>query len=500
MENVPTNIAEAQSTKRRSSSLVACVCFFLLLCTWTSIPHGATGDMDFHLTNIWCAAGEKDGLCADIDLVNNTAEVPFMFQMCNSRNIDYWPYCEIESENPPTQRLRMASPQYLSFYYRIVHEFVDEHIQPSVLRIRLFNSLISTLVLFLLLALTSRRIRFAATTGLTFSIIPFGIQHFSGVTTRGWAILGVMTSWAFLASYFSTHKSNIKLRRLQLLAFLFAFSLALMSRIDSLMMVLITSLVVIVSHLHSKTMVDRKRFLIGVFGFGFLTVISQYLPVIRRYANFDIPADYGTAQYMIFQLVHIPERVADWWNYQIGQNGSGPGVVGLIGVVLFSINLAFAMQKSDFRQRFIVTAFTSIIFILLMKSSSVVVSLVPLTGFYTLGLAVPWLGWAIANSNSSSQFMTTTGNRRTAIALLSFSHAVFFYNLLEFYTRRGKNLGYFETISLNDEWWWNIGVGPNAVFITGAILFPVFLATMWRTIALEFPERQTTLILQNKSC
>jgi hypothetical protein len=500
MESVTTNIEEIQSKKRCSSTLVACVSFFLLLCTWTSIPHGAAGDMDFHLTNIWCAAGEKDGLCADIDLVNNTAEVPFMFQMCNSRNIDYWPYCEIESENPPTQRLRMASPEHLSFYYRIVHEFVNDQIQESVLRIRLFNSMISALVIFLLLTLTTPRIKFASVAGITFSLIPFGIQHFSGVTTRGWAILGVMTSWAFLASYFQTLKTEKKMRRFQLSAFLLSFFLTLLSRIDSLMMVLITSLVVVISHMFSNTQLNKKRIVLICSGVGFLALLAPNLPMVKQYTNLAIPSGYGTAQYILFQVVHIPEGLADWWNYQIGQNGSGPGVVGLIGVALFLVNLAFALQQSDLRQRVVVASFTFIIFVLLMKSSSVAVSLVPLTGFYTLGLAVPWLGLAIANSNSKLQFMTTTGNRRTAIALLSFSHAVFFYNLLEFYTRRGKNLGYFETISLNDEWWWNIGVGPNAVFIAGTILFPVFLTTMWRTIALEFPEKQTTLILQNKSC
>ena len=444
--------------------------------------------MDFHLTNIWCAAGEIDGLCADIDLVNNTAEVPFMFQMCNSRNFDYWPYCEIEPGNPLTQRLRMASPEQLSLYYRIAHAFVDEQIQPSVLRIRLFNSAISALVLFFLLTLTTRRIRFAAITGMTFSIIPFGLQHFSGVTTRGWAILGVMTSWAFLASYLKTVKTNKKLRRLQLLAYLFSFSLALLSRIDSVMMVLITSLVVVISHLHPKPQVKKKRFLLGIVGLGLLASVTQHLPIIKNYAKFDIPSGYGTAQYILFQVVHIPESVADWWNYQIGQTGSGPGVIGMIGLILFSINLAFSLQKSDFRQRIMIVMFAFIVFVLLMKSSSMVVSLVPLTGFYTLGLAVPLLGLAITNSNNSSQFMANLGNRRTATVLLSFSHAVFFYNLLEFFTRRGKNLGYFETISLNDVWWWNIGIGPNFVFLAGAMLFPVFLTTMWRTIPLEFPE------------
>ena len=91
------------------------------------------------MASIWCAHGEKDGLCADIDRIDNTAEVPFMFQMCDSRNIDFWPYCEFETVHPETQRLRMASLSNLSAYYRIVHILVDEQIQTSVAKIRLAN-------------------------------------------------------------------------------------------------------------------------------------------------------------------------------------------------------------------------------------------------------------------------------------------------------------------------------------------------------------------------
>ena len=445
--------------------------------------------MDYHLTNIWCAHGEVDGLCMDIDTMNNTAEVPFMFQMCDSRDIYYWPYCEIEPENRSTQRLRMASPEKLSLYYKIVHVFVDEQIQMSVFRIRLFNSSISSLVLFFLLTLTTHRIRFAAISGLTFSIIPFGLQHFSGVTTRGWAILGVMTSWAFFASYLKTPKNKTKLRRLQLFAFLFSFSLALLSRFDSLMMVLITSLIVVICHLYSKIQADKKQILLGIVGIGFLASVAQYLPVVKKYASIELPGGYRTAEYILFQVVHTPEAVADWWKYQISQSGSGPGVIGMIGFALFAINLAFSLQKSDSRQRVIVVLFSFTVFILLMKSSSVAGSFVPLTGFYTLGLAAPLLGLAIDNSNNTSQFMATQGNRRTANVLLSFSHALVFYEFLEFYTRQGKNVGYFKSVSLNDVWWWNIGIGPNYVFLAGAILFPIFLTTMWRTIPLEFPEK-----------
>jgi hypothetical protein len=347
--------------------------------------------------------------------------------------------------------------------------------------------MISVLVLAALLITTTSRIRFAAIAGLSFSLIPWGLQFFSGVTTRGWAILGVMTSWAFLASYLETAKEQIKLRLLQILAFLFSVSLVAMTRIDTLMMVLITSLFVVIAHFLSSTPLNKKRLLLGIAGICLLAISSQFLPIVKNLANFTIPNGYGFAQYWLFQIVHIPEFVADWWKYNVGQSGRGPGIVGLIGVTLFAVNFAFALQKSDFFQRLAAVSFTLIVFILLAKSSSVADSLVPLSGFYTFGLAVPWLGIAIANSKNPSQFMSTVGNRRTAISLLSLSYSIYFYSLLEFYTRRGKNLEYFDSISLNGEWWWNIAIGPNVVFFIAAIMFPVFLISVWRTVSITFP-------------
>ena len=488
MDKLGITTKQSPPIKCNKTSIVACISFFLLLCTWLSIPYGGSGDMDFHMASIWCAQGEKEGLCVNIDRAGSTAEVPFMFQMCDGRNIDWWPYCEIEPENPSTQRLRMASPEKSSLYYKIVHFFVDEKITSSVLKIRLFNSLLSSIVLFLLLSVTTKRARFAAVAGLTFSFIPYGPQLFSGVTTRGWAILGVMTSWAFLDSYLDTPREVVKLRRLQLSAYMFTVFLVLATRIDALFMVVITSLIVISIHLIFTTPMKSKRLVLGVSIFGSTAIIAQFVPLVRNLSNFRSPSSFGVSQYWLFQIVHIPEFVADWWSYNIGQSGSGPGVIGLIGVTLFAINLAFAMQKSDLIQRLLVSSFSVIVFVLLAKSSSVVESLVPLSGFYTLGLAAPWLGLAIANSNNQLQFMTTRGNRFTAVLLLSFSHSVYFYSLLEFYTKRGKNTGFFEATSLNGEWWWNIVIGPNLVFLFGVILFPVFLTTMWRVISTEFPE------------
>jgi hypothetical protein len=188
--------------------LLASMCFFLLLGTWLSVPYGAGPDMDYHMASIWCAWGEKPDICENAEFTeqdptaqfrnNASAEVPFMFQLCDSRNIDFWPYCEVETERPETQRLRMAPPEHMSLYYKVAHTFVGDGISQSVLRIRLMNNLIASAVLFLLLTITTKRIAFASLVGFTFTLIPNGVQILSGVTTRAWAVLGVMSSWAFL--------------------------------------------------------------------------------------------------------------------------------------------------------------------------------------------------------------------------------------------------------------------------------------------------------------
>jgi hypothetical protein len=84
--------------------------------------------------------------------------------------------------------------------------------------------------------------------------------------------------------------------------------------------------------------------------------------------------------------------------------------------------------------------------------------------------------------------MSTLGNRRIVILLLSFAHAISFYSWMEFFTKRGKGVGFYDNLSLNGTWWWDSWISPNFVFVSGAIIFPVFLTYAWKTIPLELPE------------
>ena len=267
--------------------------------------------MDYHMASIWCAWGEKPGVCENIEITeqdptaqfrnNATAEVPFMFQLCDSRNIDFWPYCEVETDHPETQRLRMASPEHMSLYYKVAHTFIGEGISQSVLRIRMMNCLIASAVLFLLLSITTRRIAFASLVGFTFTLIPNGVQILSGVTTRAWAVLGVMTSWAFFASYLSTDKTRKPLRASQLVATIFTFLLALSARLDAAAMVALTLAVVYSAHLLRNRVLTTRQIAISLLGASGLWLVLRQIPKLYEFVSVYVPSNYNARQYLLFQ-------------------------------------------------------------------------------------------------------------------------------------------------------------------------------------------------------
>jgi hypothetical protein len=218
-----------------------------------------------------------------------------------------------------------------------------------------------------------------------------------------------------------------------------------------------------------------------------LQQVQQYQRILSLF-TIGLPESYGSVQFLVFQLIHIPEFIADWWGYRIGQSGSGPGIVGIIGLSLFVINIVFAIQESDNKQRVVFLSSTIAIFVMFTKSTIALNSLIPAAGVYTLGFAAPWIGLTILSSKTDSHFMSSIGNRRTALSLIGFANSIVFYSWMEFFTRRGKNIGFYEELSLNGDWWWKTWLGPDVVFLAGAVLFPVFLVLAWRTIPINSPE------------
>ena len=479
--------ADLRATKTRYL-VIAVLSFFITLSCWSfSSSIGSGGDIDAHISSIWCAWGEKPGMCEnDNDL---TAQVPYMFQMCDGRPIDSWPNCELSQASETMQELRIIREVQRSPYYSIMRVFATTNPQQSILNMRMVNTLIASLILFGLLKLTSGRTRVAAISAMTFTLVPVAIMRIPSINPQGWATLGVMTSWAFLHGFLNTPKSD-KNKKLLLAFFIFSVLLPATTRVDSTTYVVFTSVIVLLNHYRTARRISRKEKMIGL---GLIAVCLSIIKLsehIRGYLILSKPIGSQFNQYLIFQLVHIPESLVEIFGYAVGQQGNGPGLVGIVGLSLFVVSLAFALQhsqKQDLAITGIILAFTAVV---MYKGAAIVASLIPLPGTYALGLMSFLLGMSIVCSRSEKQFMNGRSNRRTVISLLAFTHAITLFSWMELYTHGGSSIGFFSKqtlgsysrLSLSGGWWWDTWISPNFVFLLGIVSFLVFLVYAWKIV------------------
>ena len=478
------------STTRNTA--IAILAFFVLLTCWSfGSSIGSGGDIDAHISSIWCAWGEKPGICEGD--TGSIATVPYMFQMCDGRPIDSFPKCDVVKSSAEMQQLRIMGPSHRSIYYKFMRLFASTNPNQSILIMRLMNSLIASLLLFGLLRFTNGRTRIAAVSALTLTLVPVAIVRIPSINPHSWATLGVMTSWAFLHGFLVAPKTDIR-KKFLLGFFLFSVLLPVTTRVDATTYVVFTSAVVLLHHFWVGRRISRNEIL-GAGGFAIVGIaIASISDHVRSYLT--VPTQTGSApgQYLLFRIIHIPESLVEVFGYSIGQQGSGPGIVGIIGLSLFVLGFGHAMQKSNGTQLSVVLITLSFLTVVMYKGSVLVGSLVPLPGTYVLGLITFLLGMSIIASRSDRQFMGHRGNRRTAISLLSITHALFLFTWMESYTKGSQipgffsrqTLGAFYKLSLGGGWWWNSWIGANFVYLLGVCCFPIFLVFAWRVVDSDF--------------
>jgi hypothetical protein len=469
--------------RNTKSAIATSILFFIVLLCWAfAAPIGAGADADFHLSSIWCGQGERQGLCEERDDSGWTiqAKVPFMFQMCNGRPIEYLPGCPAIHSEPAMQFLRTAPPQQVSNYYRIMSVFASQNTNQSVLLIRSINALIASAVLCGLLLVSKGKTRLAIAASWTIGLVPVAVQSFPNINPRGWSYIAVFASWGFLASALDAPPRSSRSYLAYFLCLISAL-LAFTSRIDASLFVLFSCAVVATcftlrSHAPSRNQIYYSAaLLIGI------ALAIRSIPQISSVFTFDLPDTFALPRYFLIQLVHGPEFIAEAWGYKVGQQGNGPGVIGVIGLSLFAITLAFSLKKANPIQIVGMASIAVFIASAQLRGSIAIGELVPASGEYVMALTVFLLGFSIWSSTSPELLQISRGGRIGTIALLTFSHAVAFYSYMEFYVKRGSETGMFKTISLRQQWWWNSGVDPNYIYWIACTAFAAFLFFIWET-------------------
>ena len=277
----------------------------------------------------------------------------------------------------------------------------------------------------------------------------------------------------------------------KLLWILYGFSLflAFASRWDATLFVAFTTAVVLSIHFIKNNLMKFRNlvwFLVsGMVSMGLLRII---FPRLATYTSFDFGSTFTSGK-TIFQLIHIPENIADGLGLGVRLADLGPNLIGIIGVVLFVFMLSRSLDSANKFQIFSVVSIAIFMFMAMFQITLSWTEQIGPSGVYVVQLLTVILGLSIALANDAQMYLYRKSNQAIFISLLGISHALALFARMEWAVRPSSELNdtYFN-LSLNGGWWWNSPIGPNAVFLIGVIAFPAWLIVSWNSVSKELAE------------
>lgn len=226
---------------------------FVTFSGWAvSTPVGSSPDDDYHLSSIWCAPGERQGVC-QLDPADPRSrllpESVFQAHACYAFKPDTNASCADLLTNivlVSTTRVNQTAGLYPGGYYEVMGLFVGSDPDRSVLVMRLFNAVIAIALLGTGLLLAPRGIARSLGVATVIVYVPMGLFIVPSTNPSSWALTGIASVWVFGLSMMMMN--TWRRRRTWLLAAgaVFGAALAMSARLDAAVYVGITAAVIAV--------------------------------------------------------------------------------------------------------------------------------------------------------------------------------------------------------------------------------------------------------------
>lgn len=232
--------------------IVLPIAFFLALVGWAlTSPVGSSPDDDYHLSSIWCAGGERTGVC-EIDETNSAARlVPMSVAFahdCFAYDASVTAACtdRLEASLAATERVNNTAGLYPTFFYRTMNFLVGPDEQRSVLLMRIVNAALAASLLALAMRVLTPAVRSAVVVVVLVVYVPLGLFIIPSTNPSSWTITGITFLWAFGLAL--AGRSSWRSRRtwVLLVAVLVSALLAVGSRVDASAYVVLVVVVVFV--------------------------------------------------------------------------------------------------------------------------------------------------------------------------------------------------------------------------------------------------------------
>lgn len=215
--------AESSSRRLIVRVLVAAILGFAALVGWSfASPIGASPDDNFHLVSIWCAPGDRPGLCESTDNPDERSvlAVLALSSRCYAFQPEHNGTCDPALSGMTTTGHGNFIGLYPPVYYSVMSIFSTADVQTSVLTIRVVNSLLAVTLIASIYLLVDRRLRPPLLWSVLLTAVPMGAFLIASVNPNGWAILSAVTMWVAMLGFFRAPRGarQVALGALALLA------------------------------------------------------------------------------------------------------------------------------------------------------------------------------------------------------------------------------------------------------------------------------------------
>ncbi|WP_309615823.1 DUF2142 domain-containing protein [Salinibacterium sp.] len=469
---------------------------FIALGAWAfASPIGASPDDDYHLVSIWCADSGGE-LCAPA-AQQNTRVVPSTF-------LDLICYVQIEQRSAScqqsvwsghpvaTQRGNFAN-EYPPIFYSTMHVFAGGDIQISALVMRLVSAAIFVALATSLAVLLPVSRRSTLLWGWLVTLVPLGMFLIPSNNPSGWAITGVGTAFLALLGWFETRgRRRWALGALYLVGTLMAAGsrgdgavYAVGATVTVLILTsartrpwalsaILPAVGIILAVALFSSAGQAGTGMTGITGSG---VTNPDLPALGA-SQADPLGRAGLAAYNLLMLPFLWTGV--WGTWSLGWFDTPlPAIVPWAATAAFIVVAFAGVGRLNWRKAIaacgvLIVLIVLPVYVLTVGGDRVGTDLQPR---YLLPLIV--LFTFVLLVDPAERFLNFSRVQNLAIlGALTIANLIALQVNIRRYITGTDAQGF--NLDSGGEWWWTaFPVGPNAVWVIGALAYAGLLATLW---------------------
>lgn len=463
----------------RVSAVIAALLSILAYLSWViASPIGGSPDESYYLSGIWCTEGNQLNQCELIDESTSVLVPRTIYPQCFPHWQEISAGCVGSVSNNDFAKVDAAPPGILQSIQSL---FVSESSGQSVLLIRSFLFAMVFSFLLLLMRFLDAKHRFATALVFGVAFVPMSMYLMTSINPSGLAIgMTVIGATAFSQliknSFARTNRTPL------LMIYSSAILVTWLSRKEATVGLLICSFVLLVFWMHDSRFIPR-RYLYGALA-GFFLIVILILSQGKRLGidlsfilvSFPVETNPNVAPWNILttNLQNFPSiLIGNFGYWGLGAIDTPMPIfvwASISAIVAALVGIALVTGSKQVILQFITLLSSTILIILFILQRNLIYVGDQLQPRYIAPIFLASLGILFANSNWLKVEEFQLKFFKSALVLMVASaNSIALWTLLRRYIS-GLDVGELD-LTWQQEWWWNIPISPNQVWLMGTLSF-----------------------------